>query len=86
MTVHFTKLTTPGWRWRDERRTAEWADAYASATVDGHAVSVSPRRGWRCACPDPECGHVDAVAALIHPDLLARLEGKRRTPKKEKTA
>jgi hypothetical protein len=75
MKVQFTRINPPGWRWRDERRTADWADPFAAALVDGHLVKVSPRQGWTCECPDDNCGHPDAVSALIVPNLLTLLEG-----------
>lgn len=36
------------------------------AFVDGHRVRWRPG-GWDCACDDPDCGHVDAVADLLDP-------------------
>lgn len=48
---------------------------YAAALVDGqHMVRCSQEHGWSCDCGDDECGHVDAVADLIHPNVLAALE------------
>ena len=87
MRVQFKKITSPGWRYRGRTGAREWADPFASAVVDGqHTVTVTPKRGWRCTCPDLECGHVDAVAELIHPHTLALLEGDRKIPAKEKQA
>lgn len=48
---------------------------YAAALVDGrHMVRCSPAHGWSCDCGDDECGHVDAVAELIHLNMLTILE------------
>jgi len=80
MAVVFKKLGTPGWRWRESRQTVEWADAYAHALVDDFTVTASPGRGWSCSCDDLACTHPDAVAALIHPHILALLEGERIIP------
>ncbi|GAB3253359.1 hypothetical protein GCM10027425_12550 [Alteromonas gracilis] len=84
--VHIKKIVGPGWRWRPSRGVREWQDPYAHAVVDGFTVTVSPRHGWRCNCPNVECGHVDAFADLIHPHTLALLEGERIISKKEKNA
>lgn len=85
MAVVFKRINAPGWRWRKSRG-AEWVDAFAHATVEGHTVTVTPKNGWRCSCPDPDCSHPDAMAALIHPHTLALLEGERVIPNKEKTS
>lgn len=49
--------------------------AYARAFVDGYTVTVTEGKGWSCSCPDDECSHPDAFAAVLHPDMLEVLEG-----------
>lgn len=52
-----------------------WRPARLVATVDGHVVTCTGNgKGWSCKCPDPECAHLNAVAALIDPGALAELE------------
>lgn len=80
MKVQFTRVNPGGWRWHEERQAPYWGLPFASATVEGHIVKVTPRHGWSCDCDDNECGHVDAVAALIQPSLLTSLEGEETEP------
>jgi hypothetical protein len=49
--------------------------AFVCALVDGHSVACSGGKGWRCDCGDDECDHPDALASVLHPDILAELEG-----------
>lgn len=49
--------------------------AFAHGFVDGYAVACRANRGWSCMCPDVECGHPEAFAAVLHPEILAELEG-----------
>ena len=54
----------------------ERSDGYVLAEVDGHTVRWRTRDGWTCDCPVLDwgtCVHVDAVAALIHPDVQHRM-------------
>lgn len=74
MRVKFITLTGTRLRYRRPGKSATTDRAYVRAEVDGHIVSGRARDGWDCACPDPDCCHVDAVAALIHPNLLAELD------------
>lgn len=47
------------------------------AIVDGNRVRWDGRR-WSCACPDPACQHVDAVADLLDPRVTGG--SRERTP------
>ncbi len=33
--------------------------------VDGYLVRWTPRKGWLCRCPDPDCRHADLIADLL---------------------
>lgn len=75
MDVQFTRINPATWRWDPKRHLPFRAAPFASAVVDGHVVKVRPQTGWTCECPNPECEHADAVADLIHPNMLRALEG-----------
>lgn len=79
MKVELSRVHPAGMRWRTETRRYEWMPAFAAGLVDGHLVKVSARHGWTCNCPDEDCAHPDAMAAVIAPKLLARLEGDENT-------
>ena len=53
------------------------SDGFVLAEADGHTVRWRPRDGgWTCDCLAPGgagCVHVDAVAALIHPEVQHRM-------------
>ena len=54
------------------------SDGFVFAEVDGHTVRWRTRDGgWSCDCLAPGgdgcCVHVDAVAALIHPEVQHRM-------------
>ncbi len=38
---------------------------------DRWSVRWNPHMQWRCSCPDEDCGHVDAVADLLDPEVTA---------------
>ena len=51
-------------------------DSVLVASVDGFTVAWRARQGWTCDCPAPDdaaCPHVEAVNALLHPDIRARM-------------
>ncbi len=49
--------------------------AHARAFVDGFLVTCTEGKGWDCSCLDDDCQHPDAFAALLHPTMLAIVEG-----------
>ncbi len=51
-----------------------WAPGYLVARVDGHKVSCTSGQGWMCSCTDETCRHLDAVASVLDPELLAELD------------
>lgn len=69
ITLNGTRL-----RYRRPGKTPTTDRAYVRAEVDGHAVTGRAGDGWECACPDPDCPHVDALADVIHPNMLAELD------------
>jgi hypothetical protein len=74
MTVRLLRLAPTRHRARLNRRGSYTEWAHVVADVDGYSVRCQANRGWDCTCDDPDCGHLDAVAELIHPDMLAELE------------
>lgn len=48
--------------------------AHARGFVDGYLVTCTEGKGWSCSCLDDECEHPDALAAMLHPDMLAVLD------------
>lgn len=52
-----------------------WRPARLVATADDYLVTCTGNgRGWACKCPDDECSHLNAVAAVLEADALAELE------------
>ena len=84
MIVRFLRLT-PTRRYQRPGRGGHQIDrALLVAEVDGYTVRCRARRGWDCTCDDDDCGHPDAVAALIHPGMLAELDQPVNVTDKEK--
>lgn len=74
MKIQILKLSGRVRRFRpDGRSTAD--KAYARGYVDGYLVTCTQGKGWSCSCLDDDCQHPDALAAVLHPDALATLEG-----------
>ncbi|QIX27464.1 hypothetical protein ncot_13245 [Nocardioides sp. JQ2195] len=48
--------------------------AFVQGFVDGYSVICRAGKGWDCSCLDDECEHPDAIADLLHPEMLAELE------------
>lgn len=57
-----------------------WRKGGVFATVDGYDVAFLERKGWDCRCDDEDCDHITAVARLIDPETLARIEAGRPRP------
>ena len=74
MRVKLITLTGTRLRYRRPGKTPTTDPAFVRAEVDGFAVCCKAGRGWECTCPDADCAHVNAVADLIHPNLLAELD------------
>lgn len=74
MEVRFIRLMGTRRRHRRPGKSPTTDPAFVHAEVDGHGVICKAGRGWECSCPDPDCAHIDAVADLIHPNMLAELD------------
>lgn len=76
MKIEFVRLRGGGFD-----RNGQWFPAQLTAYVDNYRVSCTGNgKGWRCACPDEDCHHLDAVADLIRPSVLEALEADDDTP------
>lgn len=49
--------------------------AHVRGFVEGYQVTAREGKGWSCSCLDDDCPHPDALAAVLHPEALAMLEG-----------
>ena len=48
--------------------------SYIRGFADGYLVTFVEGKGWSCSCLNEECEHPEAVAEVVHPDTLARIE------------
>lgn len=58
----------PGRGWEDGKIVAEVGDQY---------VTYNRKSRWRCSCTsghEEDCAHITQVAALIHPDVVTRID------------
>ena len=74
MNVQIAKVMSRARRYRANGGTT-LDKAYARGFVDGYLVTCTEGKGWDCSCLDHECKHPDALAAVLHPDMLRVLDG-----------
>lgn len=75
MNVQIIRVSAARRRHRPNGKGSTLDKAFARGTVDGYSVVCTVRKGWLCSCDDDGCGHADAFAAVLHPKILAELEG-----------
>lgn len=75
MKVQILRVSKTRRRFRANRAGSTLDKAFVHALVDGYSVTCRAARGWDCSCPDDHCGHPDALAAVLHPEMITELEG-----------
>ena len=75
MKVQIVRLVNRRRRYKAEGKGSTLDKAHVRGFVDGYQVTATEGRGWSCSCLDDDCPHPDALAAVLHPDALAMLEG-----------
>lgn len=75
MKVQIRRLNKTQRRHKSGDRGSTLDRAFVHGFVDGYSVTCRAGRGWDCSCLDDECDHPDALAAVLHPEIMAELEG-----------
>ncbi|HEY0888672.1 MAG TPA: hypothetical protein VGE38_03555 [Nocardioides sp.] len=75
MKVQILRLVNRRRRYKADGKSSTLDKGYVRGFVDGFLVTCTEGKGWTCSCLDDQCEHPDALAAVLHPDALAMLEG-----------
>lgn len=73
--IRITRVTNRRRRYRGEGNGSTIDKGHVRGFVDGFLVTCTEGKGWRCSCLDDNCTHPDALASVLHSDVLTMLEG-----------